>query len=290
MLKLLRCVVRFIWFVGLLLAAIVDAKLRAQMSAPEGAVWVHRWCRRIVRAMGLRCTITGTPPTAGPLAVVSNHLSYLDVLMYSASAPFIMVSKIEVRSWPLIGWITAQAGTIYVERADAPGGQKQTHAEVNAAMAEAFRSSLPVLFFPEGTTTDGEGVVDFRRGLFHSVLQDRVPMRAAAVRYTFDEPNQDATIGENVCYWGDMEFAPHIFQFLGLRGVHTHVRYGEENIQGSDRFTLAANTHEAVSDLYDELAATAPQTSPARHEEEPAILHGFRSWPKSWSRSWGSPR
>ena len=223
---------------------------------PEGAVWVHGWCRRIVRVLGITCRVEGSWPVAGRggLALVSNHLSYLDILVYSATTPLMMVSKTEVRDWPLIGWITAQAGTIYVQRSDVKGGQTQTHAEVNAAMAAAFRSGLPVLFFPEGTTTDGAGVLPFRRGLFNSVVYGGVPVRAGAIRYPLDRGGAEALIADHVCYWGKMEFGPHLFRCLGLRGLRAHVRFGADEIEGEDRFALAINARERVLDLYAGLA------------------------------------
>lgn len=257
--RLARSIARSLILVAMLLAAVVDGWLRKRLFGmqvgPEGAVWVHRWCRRIVRALGLECAIDGPLPevTERGLAVVSNHLSYLDILMYSAARPFLMVSKTEVRGWPLIGWITAQAGTIYVERADVAGGQKQTHAEVNAAMAKAFRSGLPVLFFPEGTTTDGSEILPFRRGLFNSVVYDQVPVQAVAVTYSLTEENPGATVANDVCYWGDMVFGPHLFGSLGLRGLKTQIRFGER-IEGADRFELAINSHEEVVRMYEHLA------------------------------------
>jgi len=254
---ILRCFV-----VGpLLLAAVADGQVRKWLGlmtpGADGAVWVHGWCRRIVRALGIECEIDGPVPEAGAgmLAVVSNHMSYLDVLLYSAIRPFVMVSKTEVRGWPLIGWITAQAGTIYVQRADVKGGQTQTHAEVNAKMAEAFRSGLPVLFFPEGTTTDGSGIVPFRRGLYNSVVYDRVPMKVAAMRWELTEQNPGASIAENICFVGDAEFGPHLFVFLGLRGVKVKVRFGAEMVRGEDRFALSANSHEMMVEMYEELGA-----------------------------------
>jgi len=177
----LRSVWRSALFVVLLVAAVVDCWVRRPKVGAEGAVWIHGWCRRIVRVLGLRCSVEGRVPSGG--AVVSNHLSYLDILLYSSVQPFVMVAKTEVRGWLLLGWLTAQAGTVYVER----GGGPRTYPGVNAAMAEAYRSGLPVLFFPEGTTTDGGGVLPFRRGLFHSVLNGGVALRTAALRYTLDQ-------------------------------------------------------------------------------------------------------
>ena len=180
--RLVRSITRSTLLVLLLTLACIDGQIRRLFfglkKGPAGAVWVHGWSKRIVRALNIACTVGGPLPECGEgrsMAVVSNHLSYLDILISSAVRPFVMVAKSEVRGWPLLGWITAQAGTVYVQRADVKGSRTQTHAEVNAMMAEAFRSGLPVLFYPEGTTTDGESVLPFRRGLFHSVLFANAP-------------------------------------------------------------------------------------------------------------------
>jgi lyso-ornithine lipid O-acyltransferase len=249
----LRSVWRGALFAVLLLVATVDCKVRRPKVGAEGAVWIHGWCRRIVRVLGLRCSVEGEVPRSD--AVVSNHLSYLDILLYSSVQPFVMVAKTEVRGWPLLGWLTAQAGTVYVDR---DGGPK-THPTVNAAMADAYRSGLPVLFFPEGTTTDGVGVLPFRRGLFHSVLHGGVALRTAALRYSLDTHvvNGDATVGDDVCWWGDMEFGSHIFRFLGLRGLQAQIRFGEEVVERTDRFVLSETAQAAVAEMYEELGGEA---------------------------------
>jgi 1-acyl-sn-glycerol-3-phosphate acyltransferase len=227
----------------------VDCRVRRPKVGAEGAVWIHGWCRRIVWVLGFECVVDGRVPAGG--AVVSNHLSYLDILLYSSVRPFVMVAKTEVRGWPLLGWLTAQAGTVYVER----GGGPKTYPAVNAAMAEAYRSGLPVLFFPEGTTTDGSGgVLPFRRGLFHSVLNGGVALRTASLRYTLDSyaVNGDATVAEDVCWWGDMEFVSHLFRFLGLRGLRARIRFGEEVVERADRFVLSETAHASVAEMYAE--------------------------------------
>ena len=248
-LRLVRSVWRSFLFLALLLAAVVDYRIRRPKWGAEGAVWIHGWCRRIVRGLGFRCEVEGRIPAGG--AVVSNHLSYLDILLYSSVQPFVMVAKTEVRGWPLLGWLTAHAGTVYVQR----GGGPTTYPAVNAAMAEAYRSGLPVLFFPEGTTTDGAGVLPFRRGLFHSVLNNEVSLRTAAVGYGLDlhRVNGEATVGEDVCWWGEMGFAPHIFRLLGLRGLRAQIRFGEEIVERVDRFVLSETAQARVAEMYEEL-------------------------------------
>jgi lyso-ornithine lipid O-acyltransferase len=248
-LRLVRSVWRSILFLALLVAAVVDYRIRRPMWGAEGAVWIHGWCGRIVRGVGIRCEVEGRIPAGG--AVVSNHLSYLDILLYSSVQPFVMVAKTEVRGWPLLGWLTAQAGTVYVQR----GGGPKTYRGVNAAMAEAYRSGLPVLFFPEGTTTDGVGVLPFRRGLFHSVLDNGVSLRTAAVRYSLDEDvgNRGASVAQDVCWWGEMGFTSHLFGLLGLRGLRARIRFGEEIARRADRFVLSETAQARVAEMYEEL-------------------------------------
>jgi 1-acyl-sn-glycerol-3-phosphate acyltransferase len=247
--RLARAVVRSLLFAVLLVVAMVDCWIRGPRVGAEGAVWIHGWCRRIVRAMGFACSVEGKLPEGG--AVVSNHLSYLDILLYSSVQPFVMVAKTEVRRWPLLGWLTAQAGTVYVER----GGGPKTYPGVNAAMAEAYRSGLPVLFFPEGTTTDGAGVLPFRRGLFHSVLDNAVSLRTAALRYSLEpcSVNLGATVGEDVCWWGEMGFTSHMFWLLGLRGLEAQIRFGDEVLERQDRFVLSETAQARVAEMYEDL-------------------------------------
>jgi 1-acyl-sn-glycerol-3-phosphate acyltransferase len=284
--RLTRSIAGAVCFVVLLLAATVDGRLRHALGllhdGPEGAVWIHRWCRRIICCLGIRTTVQGKLPgqsaasDRGYEAVVCNHLSYVDILLMSATRPFVMVAKTEVRSWPLLGWLTAQAGTVYVDR----GGKPETYAAVNAAMAKAYRSGLPVLFFPEGTTTDGTDVLPFRRGLFHSVLRDAVRVRPAAIHYQLDPGASEATVSEHVCWWGDAAFVPHLFRFLSLRGVRATVRFGEA-VKGPDRFILSQNAQLAVSAIYQEmLVASSPGaatsvSSADRHVHQSSLVEAL---------------
>ena len=240
--RVVRSLFRMTHVVALLLVAVVDWWVRRPRVGAEGAAWIHRWCRRLVKAVGVEWCVVGELPTRG--AVVSNHLSYLDVLLYSAVSPFVMVAKSEVREWPLFGWLTSRAGTVYVTR----GGGPSTYPAVNAAMAEAYRTGLPVLFFPEGTTTDGSDVLPFRRGLFHSVLNEEIPLRVSALRYSLEDTG--ASVEEDVCWWGDALLAPHLWRLLGLRGVSAEICFGGEMIARRDRFVLSEGAREAVAELY----------------------------------------
>jgi 1-acyl-sn-glycerol-3-phosphate acyltransferase len=231
--------------IALILAVGVDCAVRQPRNTIEGAERLHRFCRRLLDALGVEWRVEGDLPLHD--AVVSNHLSYLDILLYSAAQPFVMVAKSEVRGWPLIGWLTSRAGTVYVMR----GGAPSTYSGVNRAMAEAYRSGLPVLFFPEGTTTVGAEVIPFRRGLFHSVLNEGVALRTAAIAYSVEDDG--ASVADDVCWWGDALLAPHLFRLAGFNGVRAVVRFGDVVQDRSDRFVLSEQARTRVHQMYVEL-------------------------------------
>src|ERR1700753_1778174 len=96
--RTLRATWRSLLFLGLLVAATVEFRVRRPRSTVEGAFRIHKLCRRITRLLGFECDVQGQMPSGG--VVVSNHLSYMDILLYAAMQPFVMVAKTEVREWP----------------------------------------------------------------------------------------------------------------------------------------------------------------------------------------------
>jgi lyso-ornithine lipid O-acyltransferase len=98
----------------------------------------------------------------------------------------------------------------------------------------AVDAGLPVVFFPEGTTSNGSGLLKFHSGLLAQVLQGGAPMTAAYVRYSFGVNNgPDVSVADDVCYWGERSMLGHVFTFLGLRGVRAEVRFAETPIEFS---------------------------------------------------------
>jgi 1-acyl-sn-glycerol-3-phosphate acyltransferase len=217
-------------------------------TSGNGARWVHRWCPRILACMGVQSSVRGPLPGAAAAsgeqfeAIVANHLSYLDILLLSSALPSVFVAKDEVSRWPFIGWLTTRAGAVYVYR----GGRRETYPLVNARMANAFRSGVPVVFFPEGTTANGTEVLPFRRGLFHSVLRDRVAVRTAAIEYELI--GGDGSVAEDVCWCGDADLVPHLYRLLGFEQVRATVTFGATAC-GQDRFELAEDARRSVMEL-----------------------------------------
>ncbi len=163
------------------------------------ALWLHRWSRLACRLLGLRLTIEGALPRAGFL--VSNHLSYLDIIALSALQPCVFVAKREVARWPIFGWLALAAGTIFVHRT-----RRLAAAESARQIREALAEGCLVVLFPEGTSSDGSLVLPFKSALLQPAFDAGRPTSAAAIRYRVE----DGTAADEVCYWGDATLVPHL--------------------------------------------------------------------------------
>jgi 1-acyl-sn-glycerol-3-phosphate acyltransferase len=121
-------------------------------------------------------------------------------------------------------------------------------------MQSAVDAGLPVVFFPEGTTTNGKTLLKFHSGLLAQAMQSGAPITAAHIQYSLTEENgPDVTVADDVCYWGDAKMLPHIFKLLGLRGMRVEVRFAERPIAFSENVThrkqAAIEARAAVSSL-----------------------------------------
>ncbi|GGH04729.1 lysophospholipid acyltransferase family protein [Silvibacterium dinghuense] len=218
----------------LLRFALLWMRCGGRISRIERALWLHASCRRVTSRLGMQVVAEGTAPQRG--LVVSNHLSYLDILFFATLGPCVFVSKSEVRSWPLFGLLAACGGTIFVER-----GQSSVLASVSTRMREAFAAGLPVVLFPEGTSTDGSHVLPFFPALFEAALKAEEPITAAAIAYHAD----DATEAE-LCYFGDITFGPHLLFALGRRGIRARITYLSSEPAYPDRRIAARQTRQWV--------------------------------------------
>jgi 1-acyl-sn-glycerol-3-phosphate acyltransferase len=124
----------------------------------------------VLARAGLAVEVRGEPPR-GPAVLVSNHLSWFDPLVVATMVPLTAVAKDDVAAWPVIGARARGLGVVFVDRLDAHDGVR--------ALLEARRSleaGVSVLNFPEGTTTHGDMVLPFRRGIFGLARLAGVPV------------------------------------------------------------------------------------------------------------------
>jgi lyso-ornithine lipid O-acyltransferase len=206
---------------------------------------LHRWSARVLPWLGVRIVTEGRLPENGLL--VSNHLSYLDILVFSAVGPCVFVSKREVRSLPGIGWIATLCGTIYIDRSR----RTDTHS-IKPQMASALAAGTRLILFPEGTSSDGRQVLPFRSSLLQPAVENRTPVTAACITYEMDEGDPAL----DVCYYGDMVMGPHATKLFGKNGVTAILRFGA----GAQVFT---NRKQAAQELCEQVKALKSQPTAA---------------------------
>jgi len=228
------------WALTLCMVELILAQLAAWRSG-EGftplrrARWLQTACRQVTRSLGIRFRVTGTPPMNGLL--VSNHLSYLDILIYSAALPCVFVSKAEVNKWPYFGFAARQGGTIFIDRTRRVSAQ-----EVAQEMARRLADPVPILVFPEGTSSDGAQVVRFHSSLFEPAAATGAVVTPAAVRYE----SAGGAPESDLCWFGDESFMSHLWRTLGGPGFTAELIFGQPRVY--------ANRREAALETYEEVA------------------------------------
>jgi 1-acyl-sn-glycerol-3-phosphate acyltransferase len=199
---------------------------------------LQRHSRRTLRVMDVEVSVRGRVPGCGLL--VSNHLSYLDILLISSITPAIFLAKSEVRRWPMFGWLARRAGTLFIDRA-----KRGDVARVNDEAGRLLEAGLLLVIFPEGTSSDGREVLPFKSSLLESIVGRRHPLSVAHISYEVE----DGDAGEDVCYWGDMTFGPHLLKLLSKRHVRASVTFTAVEHHADSRKELARQLHSEVSRL-----------------------------------------
>ncbi len=206
------------------------------------------WSRGCLRLLGGRLRVEGTPPTA-PFFLVTNHLSYVDILALAACADAYFIAKLEIRAWPLFGVLCRAVGTIFVDRE-----VRRDVLRENLLIAEVLAAGYGVVLFPEGTSTQGYEVARFRSSLLDFPARNSVPVHVAALTYTAAPGEVPANL--SICWWGDAPFFPHSARLLGVRSFEVVVRFSDRVVGGTDRKQLAVDTQAEASKIFTPVVAS----------------------------------
>ncbi len=220
--------------------------LRGPMTLERRARWLQEASRGVLNCLDVEIRVSGRTPECG--LVVSNHLSYLDIVIISAAMPCFFVAKKEVGAWPFFGWAARSGASLFLDRSSAASATfvaEQISARLNLP--------VPILLFPEGTSTDGSQVLRFHSRLIDPAIKAGAPVTAAAVRYVI----QGGVDERELCWYGNEKFTPHLLKVLGVRGFSAMLQFGQPRIY-PDRRMAADETHAEVSAMR-EARATAIQ-------------------------------
>lgn len=203
---------------------------------------VQHWAREMLRVLGIELRVTGEPPLHGPVLLVANHISWLDILVMHAARHCRFVAKHEVRHWPLVGTLATGGGTLYIERASRRDAMRVVH-----HMAEALRSGDILAVFPEGTTTDGTRLLPFHANLLQAAVAVDAPVQPVGL--TFLDAATGAT-SQAARYVDDDTLVGSVWGLLSSPPLVAVVAYGEpQRADGRDRRRWAADLREAVQAL-----------------------------------------
>lgn len=212
------------------------------MTPAEREAAVQQWAARMLALMGVQLKVQGTPPASGPMLLVCNHLSWLDILVIHAARHVRFVSKSDVRHWPLIGTLSTGAGSLYIERERRRDAVRVVH-----HMTDALRKGDLIAIFPEGTTSDGHALLPFHANLMQAAISADAPIQPAALRFA------DAATGETSQaprYIDDDNLVASLWNTLKAPPLLAILRFGEaQSAYGRERRSWARSLHDDVQQL-----------------------------------------
>lgn len=209
--------------------------------------WYTRlWGRGVLAAAGVRVSARGMSPPPGTL-IVSNHVSYLDILVLSSLLPVVFVANSGLRRWPYWGFMSALGGTVYIDRS-----KKRDVVGALAGIERALGRGDGVVLFPEATTSDGSSMRPFKPSLLAIAAARESPVHWLTV--TYRTPAGAPSARDSVCWWSDVAFVKHCAGLLALRRVDCSVRFGSAPLSSPDRKALAAALRAAMLKEFEPVA------------------------------------
>lgn len=183
---------------------------------------IRVFCSCLVRILNIRLTVRGSlsvEARSKGVFLVSNHLSYVDGFILGSLFPVIYISKSEIKKWPLIGLMTDFSGTLFIDR------KRKNHvAEYIDEIAGTLSAGANVLYFPEGTSTNGEELLPFKAAFFEAPIVAGAPVVPVSLAYTAIDGKPLAKDNRDKIYWyGDMTFAGHFFRLMCCSSIEARV-------------------------------------------------------------------
>ena len=199
---------------------------------------IQRWSLKLLKLFRVRVNLDLAEVSAHSL-IVSNHTSWLDIFVLNSLAPCRFVAKSDIRSWPLLGWLAAQTGTIFIAR----GKNRDVH-RVHQYLVDQLQAGERIAFFPEGTTAMQGQVLPFHANLFEAAIQAAVPVQPFVIRYL----NAECEPHHAVDFIGEMTFAESAVKILQAGEVVVHLLSLDAiSTENTHRRELAAAARFAVA-------------------------------------------
>lgn len=222
--------------------------------------------------IGIRIREVGARSKTAPLLILSNHASWLDILVIGARTPVVFVAKSEIAKWPLFGWLAKMQRTIFVERE-----RRQTTGATAREIGDRMVSGDAVVLFAEGTSSDGIRVLPFRSALVGSVHHalgesshhDKVTVQPMSLAYVgFGGLPVGRALNDRIAWYGDVDLLPHLIGILTSGAIDVTLTWGEAVAydMSADRKQIARHAETAVR----RMTTTALRAGPPKQTIQPA--------------------
>ncbi|MGQ0709231.1 MAG: lysophospholipid acyltransferase family protein [Rhodoferax sp.] len=203
---------------------------------------IRHWARVFLELLAIDLIVDGEPRQHGPLLLVANHVSWIDIVVLLALAPCRLVSKAEVHHWPLIGAMAARVGTLFIER-----GARRDAMRVVHQMAQALQDGQLLAVFPEGTTSDGSQVLPFHGNLLQAAIATDCAVQPLALRYG---DRHSGALRTEPAYAGQDSVLQTLWRTLRTPGLAVRVCCGvPEKAQGRERRAWAADLRTRIQSM-----------------------------------------
>ena len=235
---------------GLVMATLFT--LYERLGTRHAMIQRQRWARffmgRLSNALPFRVTVQGTLPRQ-PMLWVGNHVSWTDIALLGQLAPLSFLSKAEVRTWPIAGWLALKAGTLFIRRGS---GDSQL---IGRQMTQHLGNDCSLMIFPEGTTTNGQSLRTFHGRLLASAIDTGVALQPVAIRYL-----RNGMVDPLAPFIGDDDLLSHLMRLFShdLGEVEIHL-LAPIATAGRERAALAFEAQEAVREALFGIVETRKQ-------------------------------
>jgi lyso-ornithine lipid O-acyltransferase len=217
--------------------------------------WLPQLFHRLATSiLGINIVQTGNYHKNAPCLIMSNHVSWSDILVMGACGPMRFIAKSEVASWPLFGFFARLQRTIFVER-----GKRSTIPRVNQKIAEAMAQHDPIVLFAEATSSNGTRIHPFRSSHARAAAQaaEAHPHKTAYIQPVaiYYRGRWGMPLGRHeradIAWYGDMDLVPHIWSIICQAPIECHISFGEPiACHGTtDMKALTAQAEKKVRDM-----------------------------------------
>lgn len=186
--------------------------LYKQPNNPKNTRYVQHFCRQLCKVCNLEVRVHGEIPRT-PALWVSNHVSWLDIAVLGSAARVFFLAKAEIEQWPLLGKLAKGGGTLFIKRGSGDS------LRIREQITEFLKQNIPVLFFPEATTTDGTNIKKIHGRLLGAAIEANQPVQICLICYV----NQYGELDQVAPYVGDISFAKHVQRVLEMPKVTAHL-------------------------------------------------------------------